>query len=99
MSARAPFRNKSVVLFALYNESRRRGWTYDQMAVAAGVARVTVQSWVRGDRTPYVFNMETWAKALGGFLAFNVVDEGKEPPVVEKAPAGPRVTHASASRR
>lgn len=68
MSARAPFRNRSAVLLALYNESIKRGWTYEQMAAAAGVERNTVTSWCRGNRTPNAWNLELWAKAMGGHL-------------------------------
>jgi len=80
VSPRAPFRNRSVVLFMLVNESIRRGWSYQTMAEAAGVERNTVTSWCRGDRTPNVFNMELWAKKLGGYLMFVASEEAGDAP-------------------
>lgn len=80
MSARAPYRNKSSTLFILYNESIRRGWSYEKMGNAAGVERNTVTSWCRGNRTPNIWNLELWAKALGGYIqvTFGGNDRGVE---------------------
>ena len=85
-----PYGSKSVVLLMLFNESTRRGWTYPQIAAAAGVERNTVPSWWRGDRMPSVYYLERWAKALGGYLHFTIPAdiELPAPPAVPAAPKG-----------
>lgn len=71
-AARTPYKGGSPTVFALFNESTRRGWTQKVIADKAGVARNTVASWWAGDREPGVANVERWARALGGFIVFSM---------------------------
>lgn len=76
---RTPFRGGSPTLFALFNESTRRGHTYEKIGEIAGVGRSTVSSWWRGDRSPGIGNLEAWARGLGGFLVFSLPAEIAQP--------------------
>ena len=75
----SPFRGSSPTLFALFNESTRRGYTYEKIGKIAGVGRSTVSSWWRGDRSPGIGNLEAWARGLGGFLVFSLPAEIAQP--------------------
>src|SRR5690349_16798735 len=70
-----PYKGGSATVFALFNESTRRGWTYARIAEEIGVGPSTVSSWWRGDRKPGIDNVERWARAMNGFLVFSLPAE------------------------
>lgn len=74
-TTRTPYKGGSPTVFALFNESTRRGWSYKMIADKVGIGPSTVKSWWSGDRAPGIDNVEKWARALNGFLVFSLPAE------------------------